>query len=340
MHIVPYDGPAGIERPCGTLIPVFSGQPIPIPRRGARLRREVRVLPPVNTERVEIVFQGWRATSERAWRTKDPRHPRRVASERARHARGSRHPAGQHGARGDAKTRRLFLKVGARSTRAALGAWRPNGPGAGTAATSVALPHDAARFHFGTVAREGRDVLRPRPFYMYASTRQIPQSVDSATKHGIFLHNKRKDRKGFANFASEFFASFALKEGVRDVLTLRTQRQRKENRESLRPLRPLRPPYLIAEAISRFWQWMRFYYALKSQASVRRGLSAGRPNGPGAGTAATSAALPCGGVRFHFGTVAREGRNILRPRRMRPLQARKHRPSARRTRFPPRTAAR
>ena len=224
---------------------------------------------------------------------------------------------------------RLFFKVGARRpngpgarrTRATLGAWRPNGPGAGTAATSVALPHDAARFHFGTVAREGRDVLRPRPFYMYASTRQDPQSVDSATKHGIFCHNKRKDRKGFANFASEFFASFALKEGVRDVLTLRTQRQRKESRESLRPLRPLRPPYLIAEVISRFWQWMRFYYALKSQASVRRGLSAGRPNGPGAGTAATSAALPCGGVRFHFGTVAREGRNILRPRRIRPLQA-------------------
>ena len=199
-----------------------------------------------------------------------------------------------------------------------FGAGRPNGPG--------------ARFHVGTVAREGRDVLRPRPFYMYASIRQIPQSVDSATKHGIFRHNKRKDRKGFA--------SFALKEGARDVLTLRTQKQRKENRESLRPLRPLRPPYLIAEAISRFWQWMRFYYALKSQASVRRGLSAGRPNGPGAGTAAISAALPCGGVRFHFGTVAREGRNILRPRRMRPLQARKHRPSARRTRFPPRTAAR
>ena len=42
-------------------------------------------------------------------------------------------------------------RVGARRSRAALGARRPNGSGVGTAATSAALPHDAARFHFGTV---------------------------------------------------------------------------------------------------------------------------------------------------------------------------------------------
>ena len=45
-----------------------------IPRQGARLRRrEVRAFRPVNTERVEIVFQGWRA--------KYP-HPRHEASRR------------------------------------------------------------------------------------------------------------------------------------------------------------------------------------------------------------------------------------------------------------------
>ena len=33
--------------------------------------------------------------------------------------------------------------------------WRANGLGAGTAATSAALPHDAARFHFGT-GRNGK----------------------------------------------------------------------------------------------------------------------------------------------------------------------------------------
>ena len=93
-------------------------------------------------------------------------------------------------------------------------------------------------------------MLRPRLVYTYTSTRPIPQSVDSATEHGIFCHNERNDRNGLANFASEFFANFALKKGVRDVLTQRTQRQRKERRESLRPLRPLRPPYLIAVAMT------------------------------------------------------------------------------------------
>ena len=39
-----------------------------------------------------------------------------------------------------------------------LGVGRPNGPGAGAAATSAALPHDAARLHFGT----GSARVRPR----------------------------------------------------------------------------------------------------------------------------------------------------------------------------------
>ena len=39
-----------------------------------------------------------------------------------------------------------------------LGVGRPNGPGAGMAATSAALPHDAARLHFGT----GPAWVRPR----------------------------------------------------------------------------------------------------------------------------------------------------------------------------------
>ena len=40
-------------------------------------------------------------------------------------------------------------RVGARSTRAALGAGRPNGPGAGTAATSAALPQQARQHRPG-----------------------------------------------------------------------------------------------------------------------------------------------------------------------------------------------
>ena len=39
-----------------------------------------------------------------------------------------------------------------------------------------------------------------------------------------------KKRKGFASFASEFFANFALEKGVRDVLTQRTQRERKDRK--------------------------------------------------------------------------------------------------------------
>ena len=44
---------------------------------------------------------------------------------------------------------------------------------------------------------------------------------------------------------------------------------------------------------------------LRTEISGRgeEGLGVGRPNGPGAGAAATSAALPCGAARFHFGIV-------------------------------------
>ena len=108
-----------------------------------------------------------------------------------------------------------------------------------------------ARFHFGIVPAGGPRRVATAPLLhvrLYTADSSICR-FGNETWH-FFCHNERKDRKGFANFASEFFANFALQKGVRDVLTLRTQRQRKESRESLRPLRPLRPPYLIAVAMT------------------------------------------------------------------------------------------
>ena len=55
-----------------------------------------------------------------------------------------------------------------------------------------------------------------------------------------FCHKEHKDRKGFASFASEFFANVALEKGVRDVLTQRTQRERKDRKGFASFVRPTR----------------------------------------------------------------------------------------------------
>ena len=73
----------------------------------------------------------------------------------------------------------------------------------------------------------------------YVSTRKIYQFLDSATKYAIFATKNAKKRKGFASFASEFFANFALKKGVRDVLTQRTQRERKDRKGFASFVRPI-----------------------------------------------------------------------------------------------------
>ena len=105
------------------------------PWRGGAGR--LRVLRPVNTEYV-IVFQGWRATSGRVRRAislrnaptgnpvHSPNHGGNVAGTCGR----GRRPGGPPPARN------------VRQPRAE--------GGVGTAATRAALPHDAARFHFGT----------------------------------------------------------------------------------------------------------------------------------------------------------------------------------------------
>ena len=105
--------------PTPTLIPTFR----------CRLSRFLARPQPINTECVEIVFQGWRA--------KVLRHPRRGTSERARRAISLRND---------------------RSGRVATCCGR-------------AFPH----FH--------------------ASTRPIHQSIDPATKHGIFATNDAKALK-------------------------------------------------------------------------------------------------------------------------------------------------
>ena len=86
------------------------------------------------------------------------------------------------------------------------------------------------------VNTERAEMRPPAGSHLHASTRPTPQSIDSATRHGILCRKGRKGRNGFANVASEFFADFALEKGVRDVLTPRTQRGRKDRRGSLRPL--------------------------------------------------------------------------------------------------------
>ena len=102
----------------------WEGRNVLRPWRGGAGR--LRVLRPVNTEYV-IVFQGWRATSGRV---------RRAISLRNAPTGNPVHPP-NHGGNVTGTCGR-----GRRPRRSA--------PGAGTAATSAALPHGTARFHFGT----------------------------------------------------------------------------------------------------------------------------------------------------------------------------------------------
>ena len=132
------------------------------PRRGGAGR--LRVLRPVNTEYV-IVFQGWRATSGRVRRaislrnapTGNPVHPPNHGGNvtgtcgRGRRPRRPAPGAGRPAVRPDA-----WGRAGARDARPyqRRGPHAPGptcvGGGVGTAATSAALPHGTARFHFGT----------------------------------------------------------------------------------------------------------------------------------------------------------------------------------------------
>ena len=136
------------------------------PWRGGAGR--LRVLRSVNTEYV-IVFQGWRATSGRVHRaislrnapTGNPVHPPNHGGNvtgtcgRGRRSRrpapGAGRPAVRPGAWGRAGARdaRPYPRRGPHAPRPTCVGGGGVG-GVGTAATSAALPHDAARFHFGT----------------------------------------------------------------------------------------------------------------------------------------------------------------------------------------------
>ena len=135
------------------------------PWRGGAGR--LRVLRPVNTEYV-IVFQGWRATSGRVRRaislrnapTGNPVHPPNHGGNVAgtygrgrrprRPAPGAGRPAVRPGAWGRAGARdaRPYQRRGPHAPRPTCGGGGVGG--VGTAATSAALPHGTARFHFGT----------------------------------------------------------------------------------------------------------------------------------------------------------------------------------------------
>ena len=134
------------------------------PWRGGAGR--LRVLRPVNTEYV-IVFQGWRATSGRVRRaislrnapTGNPVHPPNHGGNVTGTCGRGRRPGGPPPAR-DVRQSDLERGAGrARGTRAPtnVGGLMHQGQrvgggvdGVGTAATSAALPHGTARFHFGT----------------------------------------------------------------------------------------------------------------------------------------------------------------------------------------------
>ena len=142
-----------------------EGRNVLRPWRGGAGR--LRVLRPVNTEYV-IVFQGWRATSGRVRRAislrnaptgnpvHSPNHGGNVTGTCGRGRRprrpapGAGRPAVRPGAWGRAGARdaRPYQRRGPHAPRPTC-VWGGVG-GVGTAATSAALPHDAARFHFGT----------------------------------------------------------------------------------------------------------------------------------------------------------------------------------------------
>ena len=65
-----------------------------------------------------------------------------------------------------------------------LGVGRPNGSGAGAAATSAALPHDAARLHFGT----GPARVRPR---QARPSRMTPRDFTSERARRGYGRDKR-----------------------------------------------------------------------------------------------------------------------------------------------------
>ena len=127
------------------------------PWRGGAGR--LRVLQPVNTEYV-IVFQGWRATSGRVRRaislrnapTGNPVHPPNHGGNVTGTCGRGRRPR-----RGTSGSQTWSVGPGGRAGRAPLPTsgglmhqGQRGGGGVGTAATSAALPHGTARFHFGT----------------------------------------------------------------------------------------------------------------------------------------------------------------------------------------------
>ena len=86
-------------------------------------------------------------------------------------------PTGQYGMRGD-----CFSRLAC------------EGPAAPSARDVQLRP--GARFHFGTTAAEGSRRVASALFpHFHASTRPIHQSIDSATKHGIFATNDAKALK-------------------------------------------------------------------------------------------------------------------------------------------------
>ena len=132
-----------------------------------------------------------------------------------------------------------------------------NGPGAGAAATSAALPHDAARLHFGTGRGAGTA----------ATSAALPH--DAARLHfGTGPARVRPRQARPSRMTPRDFASERARRG---------------------------------------------YGRDKRGPPVRRRANSLR-NGPGVGTAATSAALPHDAARLHFGT----GPARVRPRQARP----------------------
>ena len=103
----------------------------------------------------------------------------------------------------------------------------------------------AVRFHFGTTAAGGAQLVATAPLLQfYIATRKIYQFLDPATKYGVFCHKEHKDRReSLRPLRQNSLRTLRWKKGVRDVLTQRTQRERKDRKGFASFVRPTRSDF-------------------------------------------------------------------------------------------------
>ena len=151
-------------------------------------------------------------------------------------------------------------------------------------------------------------MLRPCLFYNSTSLHEkIYQFLDHATKYGDFCHKERKETQRLCVLCVRILCERCVEKRSTGCFNA------KNAEETQRPQRLCElfglcvPQDLIAEAMtfSEMTVLAMDEILLRTEISRMRGRrrrGAGRPNGPGTGTAATRAALAHDTARFHFGT--------------------------------------